>query len=86
MASGDLADGAGPRRELRLSPSPDERQLLWIRSLVAAAGTSPPVADECPDRERFAESSQALAGLGPGGRLRTVPGQVALADGIFAVA
>ena len=75
------------RAELRLRPGPDERELLWLRSMVvaasAAAGIAPPVADVCPDPGRFVESSAALARLGFGGRLCAGEEQLKLAGEIF---
>jgi citrate lyase subunit beta/citryl-CoA lyase len=85
-----LLGEAALRAQLRLAPGPDERELLWLRSVVvvasAAAGIAPPVADVCPDPGRFAESSAALARLGFGGRLCAGAGELELAGGIFAVA
>jgi citrate lyase subunit beta/citryl-CoA lyase len=76
--------------ELRITPGPDERELLWLRSAVVAAGAAarvgPPVADVCPDPGRFAESCAGLARLGFGGRVCVGDEQVKLADEIFACA
>ncbi|GAA3456907.1 aldolase/citrate lyase family protein [Dactylosporangium matsuzakiense] len=77
-------------RELRLRPGPDERELLWLRSMVvtasAAAGVGAPLADVCPDPGGFGESSAALARLGFGGRVCADGDQLKLAAGIFAYA
>lgn len=85
-----LLGEAGLCRELRLAPGPDERELLWVRSMVvaasAAAGIAPPLADVCPDPARFAGSTEALRRLGFGGRLCADEVQLELAAGIFAAA
>jgi citrate lyase subunit beta/citryl-CoA lyase len=85
-----LLGEAGLRAQLHLSPGPDERELLWLRSMVvaasAAAGIPPPVADECADPGRFAQSSAALARLGFAGRICTGPGELERAEAIFAPA
>ncbi|WP_426511110.1 aldolase/citrate lyase family protein [Dactylosporangium sp. McL0621] len=83
-----LLGEAALRAELRMAPGPDEGELLWLRSTVvvasAAARIGAPVADECPDQGRFAESCAALARLGFGGRLCADDGQLRLAGEIFA--
>ncbi|MFI5908960.1 aldolase/citrate lyase family protein [Dactylosporangium sp. NPDC051541] len=77
-------------RELRLTPGPDERELLWPRSMVVAASAAArigaPLADICPDRDRFAESCAGLARLGFGGRICADDHQLKLAAEIFACA
>jgi citrate lyase subunit beta/citryl-CoA lyase len=83
-----LLGEAALRAELRLVPGPDECELLWVRSMVvaasAAAGIAAPVADECPDPGRFAETTAALRRLGFGGRVCTGPEQLERAAAIFA--
>ncbi|MGI5244173.1 aldolase/citrate lyase family protein [Dactylosporangium sp. CA-139066] len=83
-----LLGEAGLRAQLRLSPGPDERELLWLRSMVvaasAAAGIAAPVADGCPDADRFEASGAALARLGFAGRLCAGAGELERTEGIFA--
>src|SRR4051812_14226700 len=83
-----LIGEAGLRSELRITPGPDERELLWVRSMAvaasAAAGIGAPVADVCPDPDRFAASCAALFRLGFGGRLCCGDDQLELAAKIFA--
>jgi citrate lyase subunit beta/citryl-CoA lyase len=74
--------------DLRLRPGPDERELLWARSMVvlagAAAGIEPPIGDVCPDPDLFRDSTEALRRSGFGGRVCLDEEQVAMANQLFA--
>ncbi len=78
----------GLRKELRLEPGPDERELLWIRSSAvvasAAAGIAPPVGGPCPDRELLRASTEGLRRLGFGGRVCLDADEVAVVGEVFA--
>ncbi len=76
--------------DLRITPSADEHEWLYVRSQVVlasrAAGIDAPVAPvsvNFTDVERFQESSHALRNLGFGGRACIHPAQVAVANGAF---
>ena len=76
--------------DLRITPSADEHEWLYVRSQVVlasrAAGIDAPVAPvsvNLTDVERFQESSHALRNLGFGGRACIHPAQVAVANGAF---
>jgi len=76
--------------DLRITPSADEHEWLYVRSQVVlasrAAGIDAPVAPvsvNLTDDERFQESSHALRNLGFGGRACIHPAQVAVANGAF---
>jgi citrate lyase subunit beta / citryl-CoA lyase len=77
------------RAELGIDPSPDERELLCLRSQVvlasAAAGLAPPVGPASPtlDIAAFADSTEALRRLGFHGRACRYPGQVGVVNQVF---
>jgi len=73
---------------LRIRASPDERELLWLRSMVvaasAAAGIGAPIGDVCADQDMFGPSADWLRRLGFAGRACAGEGQVLMANEIFA--
>ena len=81
---------AGLVGELGLDPSPDERELSWIRSQVvlasAAAGIAAPVGSppvDGADLARLRCTSDALRRAGFGGRACATPDQVAVVNDVF---
>jgi citrate lyase subunit beta / citryl-CoA lyase len=78
------------RADVGITPGPDERELLHIRSHVvlasAAAGIHPPIAPVSTnfrDLDAFRASTNELARLGFVGRACIHPGQVAVANDVF---
>lgn len=75
-------------RQLGVEPAGDERELLWVRSMVvlagAAAGLRPPIAAECPAGTDGESSADALRRLGFGGRICLDGEQVRIANAVFA--
>ncbi len=76
--------------DMNLRPGPEERELLWARSMVvaasAAAGIDPPVAPvpvSFRDPEALRESTQALRRLGFYGRACIHPAQIAIVNDVF---
>jgi citrate lyase subunit beta/citryl-CoA lyase len=81
---------AGLMDELGLDPSPDERELSWIRSQVvlasAAAGIAAPVGSppvDGADLARLRSSSDALRRAGFGGRACVRADHVAVVNEVF---
>ncbi|WP_067186180.1 HpcH/HpaI aldolase/citrate lyase family protein [Microtetraspora niveoalba] len=78
------------RADAGITPGPDERELLWVRSQVvlasAAAGIDPPVAPvstDFRDLGALRESTAALARLGYVGRACIHPAQIAVVNEVF---
>ena len=78
------------RADIGVTPGPDERELLYVRSQVVlastAAGIAPPIAPvstDFRDLDAFRESTEALARLGFVGRACIHPAQVAVANEVF---
>jgi citrate lyase subunit beta / citryl-CoA lyase len=76
--------------DLGVTPGPDERELLWVRSQVvvasAAAGIDPPVAPVSTnfrDPDALAESTAALRRLGFLGRACVHPAQLPVVHAAF---
>ncbi len=75
--------------ELGLTPSPDEHELLWLRSQVvfasAAAGLTAPIASapSTVDSSATLRSTMELRRLGFGGRTCVSPDHVALVEEVF---
>lgn len=76
--------------DLGVTPGPDERELLWVRSQVvvasAAAGIDPPVAPVSTnfrDPDALTESTTALRRLGFLGRACIHPAQLAVVHAVF---
>jgi citrate lyase subunit beta/citryl-CoA lyase len=82
-----LAEGSLTRR-LRVEPGPDERELLWARSMVviagAAASLEPPIAASCPVGTACEPSAAVLRRLGFRGRTCLDEEQVRIANKVFA--
>jgi citrate lyase subunit beta/citryl-CoA lyase len=79
------------RAELGLELSPDERELLWIRSQVvvagASAGLAAPIAAaslQFTDPDRLRETTTALKRLGFGSRACIHPAQIPTVNEVFA--
>ena len=84
IGEADLCVDAG------ITPGPDARELLWVRSQVvlasAAAGIEPPVgpvSTDFRDLDALRESTRELARLGYGGRACIHPAQVAVVNEVF---
>ncbi|MGB0102006.1 MAG: CoA ester lyase [Nocardioides sp.] len=78
------------RADIGVTPGPDERELLHVRSQVvlasAAAGIAPPIAPVSTnfrDLDAFRSSTEALARLGFVGRACIHPAQVQVANEVF---
>jgi citrate lyase subunit beta/citryl-CoA lyase len=78
------------RAELGVEPGPDERELLWARSMVvlasAAAGIEPPVASastDFHDLDALRVSTEALRRMGFRGRTCIHPAQVPVVNEVF---
>ncbi|TYL46011.1 CoA ester lyase [Nocardioides sp. BGMRC 2183] len=78
------------RADLGVTPGPDERELLWVRSQVvvasAAAGIAPPIAPvstDFRDLDALRWSTQALSRLGFVGRACIHPAQIAVVNDVF---
>jgi citrate lyase subunit beta/citryl-CoA lyase len=83
-------DEAALCEELGIEPSPDERELLWVRSQLviasAAAGIAAPVAGSSPESgEVFRASTVALRRLGFGARECADPTQLPAIHEVFGV-
>jgi citrate lyase subunit beta / citryl-CoA lyase len=77
--------------DLGISPGPDERELLWVRSQAvaasAAAGIAAPIGAACPHRddpEELRRSTVALRQLGFRGRACVHPAQLPVVHEVFA--
>ncbi|MFI6817535.1 HpcH/HpaI aldolase/citrate lyase family protein [Nonomuraea sp. NPDC050328] len=78
------------RADLGIEPGPDERELLWARSQVVAAGAAArigpplgPVSPDFRDLDRLRASTEALRRLGFRGRACIHPAQVAVVNEVF---
>jgi citrate lyase subunit beta / citryl-CoA lyase len=78
------------RAELAIDPSPDERELAWIRSQVvlasAAAGIGAPVGSppaDADDVDGLRRTSEALRRAGFGGRACTTLAQISIVNEVF---
>ncbi|WP_326696854.1 CoA ester lyase [Streptomyces sp. NBC_01754] len=78
------------RAELGIEPAADERELLWLRSLVvtvsAAAGIEPPpapVSTDFRDTDALTRTTRALKRLGFRGRACIHPAQVPVVNAVF---
>jgi citrate lyase subunit beta/citryl-CoA lyase len=78
------------RADLGVELGPDERELLYVRSLVvlvsAAARINPPVAPvstDFKDLDRFRETTKSFARMGYVGRACIHPAQITIANEVF---